>query len=351
MRSWDSRKASAGVAATTDGGRTESGSVGQPLVSRSPAIEPARSSARAWSTENGGSQTPNPVVALPWGSRSITRVSTPRDQALAASPSAIVVLPTPPFWLTTATTGTAATVAAGRRACGGRVEATVAAQAAWERVATRTMSSSASTRWGLASNRPGPPGMPTACRDLPRESGPNPCRGDAADGPIDVGVCCGDAHACHGLDVPVGEVHEGTADEVESVAQCFGSDPRVVHLSPLPELRGSRREDHRGAEASIGNARPWRGPMVRNAVRGMVDSRAKRAIHRAKRAFRSANRAISAAGREARRAGQQAALGRGSSRLGRRRGEPRASRAPLESVSRLDRPRCVRARGRPTSQH
>src|SRR5690606_12879934 len=44
-----------------------------------------------------------PVLALPWGSRSITRTS--RSAAARAAPRliAVVVLPTPPFWLTIAT--------------------------------------------------------------------------------------------------------------------------------------------------------------------------------------------------------------------------------------------------------
>ena len=47
VSSCDSRIANAGVAATTDGGRTPSGSVGQPLAMRSPEIAPMRSSAKA----------------------------------------------------------------------------------------------------------------------------------------------------------------------------------------------------------------------------------------------------------------------------------------------------------------
>ena len=96
MRSWDSRKASAGVAATTDGGRTESGSVGQPLVSRSPAIEPP-----APRRGRGRRRTVVPRLPTRWwrcpGGQGRSRGCRHRDQALAASPSAIVVLPTPPF--------------------------------------------------------------------------------------------------------------------------------------------------------------------------------------------------------------------------------------------------------------
>ena len=45
--------------------------------------------------EKGGSHTPRPVVALPCGSRSMTSVSMPLAQALAASPRAIVVFTDP----------------------------------------------------------------------------------------------------------------------------------------------------------------------------------------------------------------------------------------------------------------
>jgi hypothetical protein len=40
---------------------------------------------------------PNPVVASHWGSRSITKVLSPRAKAAEAKPRATVVLPTPPF--------------------------------------------------------------------------------------------------------------------------------------------------------------------------------------------------------------------------------------------------------------
>src|SRR5687767_14402927 len=45
---------------------------------------------------------PRPVVALPCGSRSARRVGRPARARPAARLTAVVVLPTPPFWLTTA---------------------------------------------------------------------------------------------------------------------------------------------------------------------------------------------------------------------------------------------------------
>src|SRR5687767_9273538 len=45
---------------------------------------------------------PRPVVALPCGSRSARRVGRPARASPAARLTAVVVLPTPPFWLTTA---------------------------------------------------------------------------------------------------------------------------------------------------------------------------------------------------------------------------------------------------------
>ncbi|CFS60457.1 Uncharacterised protein [Mycobacterium tuberculosis] len=40
---------------------------------------------------------PNAVLALPWGSRSITSVLRPCTASAAAILTAVVVLPTPPF--------------------------------------------------------------------------------------------------------------------------------------------------------------------------------------------------------------------------------------------------------------
>src|SRR2546422_8758844 len=45
---------------------------------------------------------PRPVVALPWGSRPTRRVERSARASPAARFTAVVVLPTPPFWLTTA---------------------------------------------------------------------------------------------------------------------------------------------------------------------------------------------------------------------------------------------------------
>src|SRR5437899_8261513 len=46
--------------------------------------------------------TPNPVVALPCGSRSTRRVGRSARASPAARLTAVVVLPTPPFWFTIA---------------------------------------------------------------------------------------------------------------------------------------------------------------------------------------------------------------------------------------------------------
>src|SRR5256714_6323530 len=42
--------------------------------------------------------TPNPLVALPWGSKSITRTRSPARARYVARLTTVVVLPTPPFW-------------------------------------------------------------------------------------------------------------------------------------------------------------------------------------------------------------------------------------------------------------
>src|SRR6266446_1774557 len=52
-----------------------------------------------WSRE-----TPIPLVAFPWGSRSTTRERCSCAAREAARLTAVVVLPTPPFWFTTART-------------------------------------------------------------------------------------------------------------------------------------------------------------------------------------------------------------------------------------------------------
>ena len=41
---------------------------------------------------------PLPMVALPWGSRSTSRVRLPSWERAAAKFTEVVVLPTPPFW-------------------------------------------------------------------------------------------------------------------------------------------------------------------------------------------------------------------------------------------------------------
>src|SRR5262245_35367926 len=47
---------------------------------------------------------PSPVEALPWGSRSISRTVSPTAANAVARLIAVVVLPTPPFWLAIANT-------------------------------------------------------------------------------------------------------------------------------------------------------------------------------------------------------------------------------------------------------
>ena len=47
---------------------------------------------------------PSPVVAFPCGSRSITRTRNPSSARAAPRLTDVVVLPTPPFWLATAST-------------------------------------------------------------------------------------------------------------------------------------------------------------------------------------------------------------------------------------------------------
>src|SRR3954463_8580488 len=42
---------------------------------------------------------PSPVLALPCGSRSMTRMRCPAAASAVARLTAVVVLPTPPFWL------------------------------------------------------------------------------------------------------------------------------------------------------------------------------------------------------------------------------------------------------------
>src|SRR4029077_6508405 len=46
--------------------------------------------------------TPSPEVALAWGSQSMRSTRRPRSARAAPRLMAVVVLPTPPFWLTTA---------------------------------------------------------------------------------------------------------------------------------------------------------------------------------------------------------------------------------------------------------
>ena len=48
--------------------------------------------------------TPKPVDALPWGSKSINKTFSPTAAKAVARLIAVVVLPTPPFWLAIAKT-------------------------------------------------------------------------------------------------------------------------------------------------------------------------------------------------------------------------------------------------------
>src|SRR5664280_3060078 len=51
---------------------------------------------------SGSRRKPSPLEALDWGSQSTSSVRTPREANDAARLMAVVVLPTPPFWLVTA---------------------------------------------------------------------------------------------------------------------------------------------------------------------------------------------------------------------------------------------------------
>ena len=44
---------------------------------------------------------PKPVVAFPWGSKSITRIFLPWNESAVARLITVVVFPTPPFWFIT----------------------------------------------------------------------------------------------------------------------------------------------------------------------------------------------------------------------------------------------------------
>ena len=106
---------------------------------------------------------------------------------------------------------------------------------------------------------PGPRACPRLAEPFLGEPGPNPCRGDAADGPIDVGVCCGDAHACHGLVSQSVRFTRGPRTRSSGSAVLRQRSSRGSPCRPSPSFVDHAGEDHRGAEASIGNARPWRG--------------------------------------------------------------------------------------------
>src|ERR1700751_4634288 len=57
---------------------------------------------------------PSPVEALPWGSRSPTRTFSPIAASAVPRLIAVVVLPTPPFWLASASTRGGSSVPVGQ---------------------------------------------------------------------------------------------------------------------------------------------------------------------------------------------------------------------------------------------
>src|SRR6266851_4888715 len=59
---------------------------------------------RRASSPSRAREKPRPPVELAWGSQSMRRVGRPSRAMAAAKLMAVVVLPTPPFWLTTAMT-------------------------------------------------------------------------------------------------------------------------------------------------------------------------------------------------------------------------------------------------------
>src|SRR3954466_8344437 len=63
----------------------------------------------------------NDIVLLAWGSRSMSSVGWPRSASAAARLMAVVVFPTPPFWLAMATIigGTRADAIVARKFAGG----------------------------------------------------------------------------------------------------------------------------------------------------------------------------------------------------------------------------------------
>ena len=285
MRSWDSRKASAGGGDKTAVGRNRARwasrwSVG---VRRSSRPAPRRGRGRRRTVVPD----PNPVVALPWGSgrsRGCRHRGRPgagraveRDRGLAD--------PT----LADDRNDWHGGHGGGRLSCMWRPRPVTVDQAVMRR--TSTMSSSAPTRWGLASNRARASGHAHGSQRPSREPGPNPCRGDAAMAPSTLGSAA--ATPCLPWSQCPSRGSRGDRDEVESVAQCFGSDPRVAHLVAPPRAswitpgRTTVVPKHPSETPARGV-----GPMVRNAVRGVVDSRAKRAIYRAKRAASRTKRAL-----------------------------------------------------------
>ena len=75
---------------------------GSPACSSSSGARPSRNSYEPG--ERSFLPTPKPVEAFPWGSKSINRTFSPTAARAVARLMAVVVLPTPPFWLAIAKT-------------------------------------------------------------------------------------------------------------------------------------------------------------------------------------------------------------------------------------------------------
>src|SRR5947209_5001953 len=80
-------------------GRTESLSTGVGWMASDAAVPPRISYVPNLIAERSS---PAPVVALPWGSRSTRRTRDPASARHAPRLTAVVVFPTPPFWLLSA---------------------------------------------------------------------------------------------------------------------------------------------------------------------------------------------------------------------------------------------------------
>src|SRR5918994_73446 len=74
---------------------------GQSTSTRSKGLPSSRTS---YMQPLAPAEAPSPLVALPWGSMSTMRIFSPNPARYAARLIAVVLLPTPPFWFTMATT-------------------------------------------------------------------------------------------------------------------------------------------------------------------------------------------------------------------------------------------------------